>query len=148
MLVLIRALQYVTCDGDGYYSYWLANCLSVGECFDKKWFPYSLGKVCIGTPPDRGSGMYIDEHGAYACPPDKYIIFKGVIAKCVDSPAECAEFYVSEEKHACLNSSWICTEYAHSYGHKDSFGLHCISRADCTTKYDGYIYDYDCLSPS
>ena len=111
MLPLVMTLQNVNCDGVRYYSFSKNNCLSVAQCLDNDEFPYSLGRICVGIPPDTTSGMTHDKHGAYMCPSDRYIIFNKTIARCVQSVAECPGFYVLEEKKACLNSSWVCAAY-------------------------------------
>ena len=131
MLLLTAALQYVICDGVRYYSYSRRDCLSVTQCLENDEFPYALGKVCIGPRPDTASGMTRDGHGAYTCPSDRYILVNETSSRCVGSAAECPGFYVSEERKACVNSSWACVAYANQYGYVNVTRNYCVLFNDC-----------------
>ena len=131
MLPLVTTLQLVNCDGVRYYSYSKQNCLSVAQCLDNDEFPYVLGKVCIKARPDTASGMTRDGHGAYMCPSNRYILVNETFSRCVGSAAECPGFYVSEERKACVNSSWACVAYANQYGYANVTGKYCVPFNDC-----------------
>lgn len=142
MLWFVITIQYFSCDGAKYYCYDEKSCYDVGECLQKGYFPYRLGRVCVNSYPDSSSGIERDEHGAYKCPSDKYIIFNETYARCVKSVAECPGFYITHERMACLNNSWICSEYAHMIGYSNTTGLYCISSTECFDTHKGYRYNY------
>lgn len=148
MLAFISTVQLV-CSKGLYYHPRSDACLAPEKCNSKAERAYrALGQCFFATPQGGDSHAPMPgKDGVYDCPSGQYLLVRNNVATCVDSSAKCDGMYVSKKNQTCVDRS-TCSYQLGGYAYREGEYLLCLTLDECTTEWNGFTFDGQCLSVS